>query len=65
MIQNEEKLLTKIGLEEKEIRLQQVKLLEEIAKRLLCFSDWNSFNKWSSLLIEQYENEIKLYKRDV
>jgi hypothetical protein len=45
----------KITKEEKEIRIQQLLLLDEIAKRLLSFSDWMQFQKLNKQLISNYE----------
>lgn len=47
----------KITKEEKEIRIQQLLLLDEIAKRLLSFSDWMQFQKLNKQLISNYEEE--------
>ena len=51
-IDDEVSRLTK---EEKEIRIQQLLLLDEIAKRLLSFSDWMQFQKLNKQLISNYE----------
>ena len=45
----------KLTKEEKEIRIQQLLLLDEIAKRLLSFSDWMQFQKLNKQLISNYE----------
>jgi len=47
--------IIKITKEEKEIRIQQLLLLNEIAKRLLSFSDWMQFQKLNKQLILNYE----------
>jgi hypothetical protein len=47
----------KLTKEEKEIRIQQLLLLDEIAKRLLSFSDWMQFQKLNKQLISNYEEK--------
>lgn len=55
MNQIDDEEVIKLTKEEKEIRIQQLILLEEIAKRLLCFSDWMKFQKLNKELISNYE----------
>lgn len=57
MILRDDEIINKISLEEKEIRLQQIYLLQEVAKRLLSFSDWLKFEAWSKDLTATYKQD--------
>ncbi len=56
MTQSDDNLI-KISKQEREIRIQQLLLLEEIAKRLLSFPDWMQFQKLNKELISNYEKQ--------
>jgi hypothetical protein len=56
MTQSDDNLI-KISKQEREIRIQQLLLLEEIARRLLSFPDWMQFQKLNKELISNYEKQ--------